>query len=159
MQLWSEGLALFRGAPVFGIGYKNYGEEVGWVAHNSFIHCYTELGFIGGTLFFGAFYLAVREMHRLGGRARLPLDRELRRSRPWLLATVVAYAAGMMSLSRPYVAPTYLMLGLSAAYLRLATARVQALHLNRQLGLRLVGVSSLFVFATYLFVRASVRWS
>jgi len=34
IQLWSEGLALFRRAPFFGIGYGNFVEEVGKVAHN-----------------------------------------------------------------------------------------------------------------------------
>ena len=55
VQLWSEGLDLFREAPVFGIGYREYAEQVGQVAHNSFVHCYAELGFFGGTIFLAAF--------------------------------------------------------------------------------------------------------
>src|SRR5207245_3941796 len=58
MRLWSEGLQLLREAPVFGVGYSEFGDRLGLVTHNSFIHCYAELGLFGGTLFAGAFYCA-----------------------------------------------------------------------------------------------------
>src|SRR4051794_30680512 len=65
IHLWAEGLRLFQRSPVFGIGKGQYAEEVGLVAHNSFLHCYVELGFFGGTLFFGAFFCAFWALWRL----------------------------------------------------------------------------------------------
>src|SRR5205823_3488992 len=65
IQLWSEGLALFREAPFFGVGQGSYAEHVDQVAHNSFVECYAELGFFGGTLFLGAFFCAVCVLRRL----------------------------------------------------------------------------------------------
>jgi O-antigen ligase len=58
IQVWNVGLMLMRESPVFGIGMNEYDKRVELVAHNSYIHSYTELGLLGGTLFLGAFYLA-----------------------------------------------------------------------------------------------------
>ena len=50
------------------------------VAHNSFIHCFTELGLIGGTLFLGAFLLRAEGDVRSAQPARRDdLEPELRR--------------------------------------------------------------------------------
>ena len=51
-----------RQSPVFGIGKNRFGEEAGQVAHNSFVHAFTELGPLGGMVFLGAFYLAMRAL-------------------------------------------------------------------------------------------------
>ena len=47
---WAEGLQLLRDSPLFGIGQGNFGLAIGNVAHNSFVHCFTELGVIGGAI-------------------------------------------------------------------------------------------------------------
>src|SRR5205807_1762810 len=65
IQLWSEGFNFFREAPIFGIGMDEFTEEVRQPAHNSFVHCYAELGFFGGSLFFGAFFTAFWSLSRL----------------------------------------------------------------------------------------------
>src|SRR5262245_26720922 len=65
IQLWSDGLILFQESPLFGIGMEEYRNRATHVAHNSFLHCFAELGIVGGTLFLGAFYLAVRGLGRL----------------------------------------------------------------------------------------------
>jgi hypothetical protein len=160
IQHWSEGLAAFRGAPVFGTGTETYGEVASAAAHNSFIHCYVELGLFGGTLFLGAFYLALRGLHRFGSRQVHIRDAELRRVRPYLMAIVAAYAACMLSLSRAYITPTYMVLGLAEAYLQMATAAVplSPARFGARHVVRLVLVSLAFVAASYLFVRLFVRW-
>ena len=120
VQLWLEGMILFVRHPVFGIGSNRYDQYADHVAHNSFIHCYTELGVFGGTLVLGAFYLAFWSLVRLGA-ARVPsVSSELGRMRAYVLAIVAGYAGGLMSLSCPYTIPTYTVLGLSAVYVRLA---------------------------------------
>src|SRR5262249_34962751 len=42
VQLWSDGLVLFMGAPLFGIGAGNYASAAGLVAHNTFVQDYAE---------------------------------------------------------------------------------------------------------------------
>jgi O-antigen ligase len=120
IELWSEGFVLLRDSPVFGIGAGAYQDEVGMAAHNSFVHAFVELGLAGGALFVGAFYLAWWPLVRLRGVRQQLDDPEVVRILPLVTALVTAYAVGLLSLSRNYVAPTYLVLGLAAAYLRLA---------------------------------------
>jgi O-antigen ligase len=184
IQLWSDGLVLFQEAPLFGIGMDEYRNRATHVAHNSFLHCFTELGLAGGTLFLGAFYLAVRGLYRLhrerslapeaAGRVEIPLSREdeieqpapvadpeLLRLHPYLLSMLATYAVGILFLSRSYVVPTYAMLGLVVVYLRMRSTQgpvTMPAWLRFPL-LRLAGVSMAFLMATYLFVRIFVRWS
>jgi hypothetical protein len=105
---------------VFGIGEGNFVEEAGQVAHNSFVHAYTELGLFGGTCFFGTFAYAAWALRRLRGRLDPAANPTLYRFRPYLLAVVAALAAGLFSLSRVYTPSTYLVFGLCTAYLQLA---------------------------------------
>jgi len=159
VQLWFEGMTLFVGRPVFGIGSDRYAEYAGHVAHNSFIHCYTELGLVGGTLFLGAFYLAAWSLVRLGGRGVPPVSDALRRQRPYVLAIVAGYAGGLMSLSCPYIIPTYTVLGLAAIYVRLAERElgVPVARLNVALVRRLGVLSVVFVVVAQVVVRVIAR--
>jgi hypothetical protein len=148
---WSDGLVALMRNPVTGIGAGEYVEVAsGHVAHNSFIHTFVETGLFGGTLFLGAFYLAV-----LGLRSADPereQDPTLARLTPFVLAIVVGYAGGVFSLSRGYVVPTYLVIGLAAAYLRMAhptpppEMRLDGRMAVRLLGIGLVGLIGLKVF-------------
>ena len=161
VQLWLEGMVLFVRHPLFGIGSERYAEYAGHVAHNSFIHCYTELGLFGGTLFLGAFYLAVGSLVRLGGRALPPVAPALGRQRPYVLAVVVGYATGLMSLSNPYTIPTYTVLGLASVYVALAEREygVPVMRLEGRLVGRLALVSMAFVVAAQVGVRILARVS
>lgn len=121
LNLWGEGLtALFR-HPVsipFGLGPGWYVEEQGLLAHNSFINAYVELGIIGGGFFLIAFLTAILLSDSM---AREPNAANwVGVMRPGMLSIVVAYAAGCFSLSRNFVLPTYLVLGLATAYINLA---------------------------------------
>lgn len=174
IQLWSDSLTFFQGAPLFGIGMENYRAYSRHVAHNSYIHCYTELGLFGGTLFLGAFYFALHGVYKLrpqtsGAAEELPVvhadpedadTAELRRLHPFLMAMFVAYAVGIAFLSRGYVVPTYMMLGLATVYLRLCapTAGQQVVALTRMALPKLAGVSVAFLIASYTFVRLFVQW-
>ncbi len=124
MQLWAEGLSAMLAGPksaIFGIGAGQYPEVTGGlVAHNSFVHGYVELGMIGGTLFLGAFYLAVWGVRRAIAEGVLDDRPDLAKLQQFVFALVVAYAAGAYSLSRNYVVPTYLAVGWGAAFMAMA---------------------------------------
>jgi O-antigen ligase len=162
IQLWSNGLTLFRQAPVFGIGYGRFVEEVEKVAHNSFVHTFAELGFFGGTIFLGAFAIAFRSVQRLGASdtAAAMIDPDLLRLRPYLLAIMAGYVVGMMSLSRAYVVPTYVILGLAAAYVEIgrASSGVPLPRVGFGLAARVGALSVAFLACTYVFVRLFVQW-
>ncbi len=161
LQLWSQGLALLRQSPLLGIGYGNYVQQIGLVAHNSFLQAYVELGLLGGTLFLGAFCYAIASLAALGRCRQCLVDAPMRRLQPLLLVLLVAYGVGMMTLSRTYIVPTYLVLGLAAAYFRVA--RFSGPRPLRPMGMRvLLGAmlaSACFLVCLYVFVRIFVQWS
>ena len=80
--------------------------------------------------------------------------------RPYLLAALGGYAAGMMTLSRESIAPTYLMPALATVYLRLTSpdparplARVDA-RLVRHFAM----VSGMFLIVMYIYIHMFARW-
>ena len=161
VQIWAEGLATLRQHPVFGIGYEQLMENGRPVSHNSFIHAYTELGLFGGTLFFGAFAYAIWAIHQVGRKNNTYiLHPRLARMRPFLIAIVAGYAGGMLSLSRNYIVPTYLILGLAAVYLHLIQKDnpLPQLRFSPRLVRRLAFASVAFLACTYMFVRVFARW-
>jgi hypothetical protein len=163
IQLWSNGLQEFKNAPLFGIGEGRYTELAGsgHVAHNSFIHAYTELGLLGGTLFMGLFYFAAWNMHRLRAYCGWMADPEVARMHQYMFAILVAYCMGMLSLSRCYVVPTYQTLGLAAVYLRLGEhcSPFRMPRVGPALVGRLTMVSLVWLVVMYVFVKVAVRWA
>lgn len=123
IQVWRDGLMLVRESPLFGIGKDEYAARVGLVAHNSYLHCFAELGVFGGMFFLGAFYLAASQLLRLGDRRRhVILDPEARRLHPYIFGVVASWAVGMMSLTLCFILPTYTVLALATAYMRTTPA-------------------------------------
>jgi O-antigen ligase len=123
LMLWGEGIGELARQPrswLTGLGAGEYVEEAGLAAHNSFVQAYVELGLFGGSAFFVAFLSAARMLYRLRREGRPPRSPRLAVFPPYLLAAVVGYCGGMFSLSRNYVVPTYLCLGIAEAYLALA---------------------------------------
>jgi putative inorganic carbon (hco3(-)) transporter len=153
LGLWSDALEAFRNSPLFGIGQGKLVDEIGLVAHNSYLHAFAEMGVVGGVAFLGAFYFSMRGTWRAKAE-----DANLRRLRPYLLAIVVAYAVGLLSLSRCYTVPTQFILAISAAFLLMASR-------NGRLALpawgwptvgRALVVSACFLGATHVFVRLMI---
>jgi hypothetical protein len=120
IQLWADGLAQLKSMRLpFGIGENRYHEVAGLAAHNSYVHAYVELGFLGGTMFFGCFLFAVWAFYRLKRDQVWILDAELRRMMPYIAGMLAGWCTGMASLSRCYVPPTYMIVGVAAAYINL----------------------------------------
>jgi hypothetical protein len=155
LQIWSDGLDQFRSAPLFGVGMNDLGELVGKAAHNSFLHAFAELGLFGGTLFLGAFLFAVLSLNRILKYRQYLADPDLRRMLPFLLAIVIAYIFGILSLSRVETVTTYLLLGLVTASVQVAMGYVPAfgLQLDGKLVQRWALASAGFLMAAYMFVR------
>ena len=85
---------------------------------------------------------------------------ELRRLHPFLMASMVGYTIGICFLSRNYIVPTYMMLGLAVVYLRLHATQIHEpiVRWNSLVWPRLAGVSLSFLIASYTFVRMFVNW-
>ncbi len=154
LGLWSESFDQFRSAPIFGIGQGRLADEIGQVTHNSYLHAFAELGFFGGCVFIGAFYLVLRGVWKV-----VPQDRGLQRLRPYVMAMTFGYAAGLLSLSRCYTVPTQLMLALATAFTLLAMPNgIKSMaRLDRMLIQRIAGVGVVFLVVTYGFVRVMLH--
>jgi hypothetical protein len=83
------------------------------------------------------------------------LNPEVLRIRPYLLGFVAAYVVGMLSLSRAYIAPTYMIPALAVAYAGLPeiARRLPPLRFDLRLVLRLVLFSLLILTAFHIFVQ------
>ena len=160
IKIWNEGFVLMQGSPIFGIGMNQYAEQLRIVAHNSFVHCYVELGFIGGTFFFALFYLPFVGLRSRSRDQTKGLDPELIRLRPFVFAILIATVVGMLSSARSYTVPTYLIGGLCTAYLKLLSDQEHALlpRFNRNLVGRLLSASGLCLIALYVYVRLGARY-
>lgn len=150
IMIWRDGFVVMKSSPIFGIGYDEFAEEMGHVAHNSFVHAFTELGLVGGTIFTAAFYIPISTIRRVRPHLDPNMPDSLVRWRPILLAILTSYVIGLCSLTRCYTISTYMILGLCAAYCAILGAnppmtvvRLDAAYLRR---LILVGLSCLIFF-------------
>jgi putative inorganic carbon (hco3(-)) transporter len=161
IQIWAEGFSLFPQAPLFGIGMGEYCEQVRVEAHNSFVQTYVELGFLGGTLFSGIFYTCVSGLVRLGRQDVVFYDPEARRLRPYILGMISAYWVGLLSLSRSYTVPTYMVFGIVTVYLQNAGARTSegASRFDATFVMRLLKFSVVWLLILIVFTKLMVRWS
>lgn len=159
IKLWRDAFDSMKSAPVFGIGVGEFGDQEGLLVHNSFLQCYTEMGILGGTIFSGAFYLAVWGPYRFKKYLPRITDPELRRLQPYLVAIMVGSVVGMFSSTRSYRVDTYLLLGLAAAYLSIAGRIVPAsrIKFDKPLLLRLGILGIACVAAFNIYVRVAVR--
>ncbi len=155
IQLWREGMVQFVQSPLFGIGCHHYAIEAGQVAHNTYLHAFTELGFFGGLCFLGAFAFALQSLYRLGRPCALVLDPDLRRLHPYLLGLLAGYAAGMMSLTLLFILPTYTLLGAANVFLEQVRTEppMPPARCDARLFFRMAGLSLLFLAAMYVIVR------
>jgi putative inorganic carbon (hco3(-)) transporter len=115
LMMWADGLTEFFRRPMewpFGIGVY-FIKYYTLVAHNSFVQAYVEEGLVGGGFFAGAFFFAVRIAYLT--RQQIQND-WVKKTAPFVFAVAVGYAAGCYSVTRNYVIPTYLVLGLVTAY-------------------------------------------
>lgn len=161
IQFWSEGFALMKPYPIFGIGSHQFVEEIYYVAHNSFVHCYVELGVVGGTFFFGCFFFAGIVLLLQLRSEEVAFDPDLRKRTVLMLGVLGGVFMSLLTLSRSYEVPTYMVLGMAAvtANLNHVEADAPIITFNNQWAKRLTYASVAFLAALYLFTRTMVRWS
>jgi O-antigen ligase len=93
LRFWSEGLTQFGMHPLTGVGYRKFEDfNEGYVAHNSFVTCFAELGGVAYLCWMGCIYLAYRRNTCLeeGERALAPVSTDLIGARLALLGYLVA---------------------------------------------------------------------
>ena len=161
VEIWHESFdALRHSTIIFGVGALRHVEVVGRATHNGFLCAFTELGILGGSLYFGAFYYALTTLWRLGSTSFTIHDPVVRRLHPYILAALVGYAINEMSLTHPYTVVTYMMLGLATVCLRLADPdlTLEGSRLSGKMVMQVFKVSAIFLVLLFAFVRAQLGY-
>jgi O-antigen ligase len=173
LEMWGNGLELFRQSPLFGIGFQGFaGQNSGHTAHNTFVVCLAELGVFGYAFWVAlvAFTLAglnsliaslkpMRSSTTLGEEQSSGLsDPEHIEFDHWartLRISMAGYLAAAFFLSRAYSLTLYLVLGMAAAVLYMTWD--EDLPFDREPAPRLIGVSAAMGVAAIALVYASLR--
>ncbi len=148
IRIWADALYTFRTYPAFGIGEGMFVEEFGIVTHNSFLQVFAELGLFGGTPLLALFWIGLVSL--------LPKveDPYLQHLRGFIFAALVGYGTGLLSLSRQFEGPTFLVLGLVAATINTShRPNEQKIRMNGQLVVIAFFASTFFLIAISILVR------
>jgi len=99
-------------------------------------------------------------MTKLGSKQVTLPDPEVRRVRPFLLASLASYATSELCLTHPFSLLTYVMFGLATVFIRLADPRppLPDLLYSGTLVRRTILYSVLFLAGLYVFTKVSVRY-
>ncbi|HUP39543.1 MAG TPA: O-antigen ligase family protein [Vicinamibacterales bacterium] len=156
IQTWAEGVAMFRMSPIIGVGYGQFTEYNPQVAHNSFVHTFAELGFLGGMCFVGMFYWYFK-----GLKAGLQRNADDRGWRVALTASGVGVLACIWFLSRQYVVVLYVLLALGACSTTLEGDAGQQSQPNATMrDVLIIGsLTVLGIFVVYMSIRTMAVWS
>ena len=163
IQMWAEGLDAIKSPDIlFGIGQGMYADLAGLVAHNSYVHAFVELGFFGGTFFFGCFFFAALALFRVTDPKLELVHPELKRFAPYLAGILAGWGVGLFSLSRCYVVPTYMVIGMAASFIALAGPRLAPacwlIAWNKPHVQKMVVCSGMLLAFLYVFVKVFARF-
>lgn len=116
LEAWSEGLQMLKSSPVWGVGFGQFSDLHVLVAHNSFVHCYAELGLVGYFAWLGAIVATYWYLERIG-RTEVESDGspDLVRWARALGLSLTGFLAGALFLSRTYSVSLFLLVGLGTA--------------------------------------------
>jgi O-antigen ligase len=139
IDAWYDGFQMLIGNPLFGVGFGRFIEHHVRVAHNSFVHCFAELGLVGYFLWLGMLLAIHTDLYAMrkppqeeaeegeeekgGGEEgqeeeeQEPDEEQTALSR-WATAirfSLYAYLSGAFFLSRTYAIILYLIVGMAIA--------------------------------------------
>lgn len=162
LQFSLIGLSKFFNNPLFGIGPGAYVVRIGKACHNSFVQGFAEIGFLGGALFVGAFYLSARSAYQIAraqGRGELVAP-ELTAAIYALPAIFAGYGVSLLTLNHLFASHTYLLFGFASTMsclFQVEEAR-EVIAIERNLPMKLVAVSCGFIFFMYAACQVLVHW-
>jgi len=121
---WGTGFQMLKKAPLFGVGMDMFDDskhnDSGLVAHNSFVHCYAELGLFGYFFFIALLAISLKDGYTM---SQLPPDEnkvrgELRDLARSAVPGLIGYLAAAFFLSWTYKQPLYILIAIFAAMRR-----------------------------------------
>ncbi|MEQ1757827.1 MAG: O-antigen ligase family protein [Vicinamibacterales bacterium] len=155
IQAWAQGWMMLKSNPLTGVGYDQFTEYHPQVAHNSFVHTFSEVGLIGAFCFVGMFYWFFKILAVPKGATD--------DWAPWLRA-LSASGTGvvvcMWFLSRQYVPVVYglLALGATAAAQRERSADLPAPRTSLRDVINIGAILLGGIVLVYLSIRVLAIW-
>ena len=111
LAIWSDGLSYFKSSPLWGIGPRNFVNNFGMTAHNSYLLVAAELGIIGLFLWMSMIMVTLIQLNRIPkivGKSNPSLAR-------WAIGLRISLGGYLFTsffLSRAYELPLYMLLGM-----------------------------------------------
>jgi hypothetical protein len=144
LALWGDGLHLFLRSPLFGIGFQGFAEQnSGHTAHNTFVVCLAELGIVGYAFWMGLLTFTLSGLNSLITSSKTDpapgtfrddntesVDPENDNFEKWARAlriSLAGFLAAAFFLSRAFVLPLYLILGMAVALLGVASEQTESI--------------------------------
>jgi O-antigen ligase len=118
IDAWYEGFQFFRSSPIVGIGKGEFTEHHIITAHNSFVLCFSETGFLGYIAWFGTACYVMYGLHHVLKRTR-PGTRAHRQTLA-IFNALAAFFVGGFFLSRTYFILVPIFFGLAVARFKAA---------------------------------------
>lgn len=114
LAIWSDGMSYFKHSPIWGVGFGEFPHLQHMTAHNSFLLCAAELGFVGLFLWMSIIVVTMIQLSRV--------PKVVAKSNPvvarWaeaLRLSLILYLFTGFFLSRTYELPLYMLFGVSGA--------------------------------------------
>jgi O-antigen ligase len=116
LNVWSEGLGMFKRSPLWGVGYNGFTEHFELTAHNSFLLCATELGLIGYFFWMGLIVVSIWQLRVIvkDSGPDAP-DPDVQRWASTILLSIYVFLMTGFFLSDTYSPTLYVLLGMAAA--------------------------------------------
>ena len=160
LRAWIDGNSMLKANPVFGAGKGRFTEfaEESRVAHNSYVHCYAELGLFGYFIWLGLLMACLKDAWHIGKiKSPDPAQQELSRLARVSISALLGYMAAAFFLSRTYIPPLYILFAMFAAIRSIQDrdfGPVEGWFVKKDLRLVAAAVP-LSIICMYIFVRVA----
>ncbi len=129
VEAWHEGFQMLKSNPFFGVGKGMFMKDYRLVAHNSFIHCAAETGFIGLFFWIALFYLCLKNLKTLQMKEVKSTEAKNLKLYSYSLSLgLVGFLAAAFFLSRTYIVIPYLLIALIVALFNITQNRLGSLE-------------------------------
>lgn len=123
LEAWVLGMSLFKGSPLFGVGFGNFMEYHFRTAHNSFVLCCAELGLFGLYPWLMLIWISLKNTRFVEKELLAAGQRSFAMYAYAAELALLLFVAGALLLSRTYHPSLFVLLGLCAAISRVFTAQ------------------------------------
>jgi len=123
LEAWVLGMSLFKGSPLFGVGFGNFMEYHFRTAHNSFVLCCAELGLFGLYPWLMLIWISLKNTRFVEKELLADGQRDFAMYAYAAELALLLFVAGALLLSRTYHPSLFVLLGLCAAISRVFTTQ------------------------------------